>query len=124
MSQHTAPSTRTIGIAFVAAGAAMAAIGATITNAMVATVLPPFGAALVAAGLVAVVLGSDLDPTSSIAMGGLLIAGGVIAATAGTATGHTQVIAALPVIGAAIATAGIVAITNGAHAHQARTQAQ
>ncbi len=124
MSQHTTPRIRTVGFAFVAAGAAMAAIGATITNSTVAAVLPPFGAALVAAGLVAVVLSSDLDPTSSIAMGGILIAGGVIAATSGTATGHTQVIATLPVIGAAIATAGIVAITNGAHAHQARLREQ
>jgi hypothetical protein len=99
----------------------MAAIGATITTPTVAAILPVFGAALVAAGLVAVVLNSDLDPTSSIIMGASLIAGGVIAATAGTATGHAQVIATLPVIGAAISTAGVVAITNGAYAHHART---
>ena len=124
MSQPTTPKLRAIGFAFVAAGAAMAAIGATITNSTVATVLPPFGAALVAAGLIVVVLSSDLDPTSSIVAGGCLIAGGVIAATVGTATDHAQVIGILPVIGAAIATAGIVAITNGAHNHEAGTHVQ
>jgi hypothetical protein len=96
----------------------MAAIGATITDSRITSLLPAFGAALVAAGLVAVVLSSDLSAVPSIGMGGTLIAAGVIAALAGLSTGSSAVIATLPVIGAAIATAGIVAVLHGAQTHQ------
>jgi drug/metabolite transporter (DMT)-like permease len=121
MFQPPTTTNTIVGFALIAAGTVMTAVGASLQDSSAKTIVPAFGAALLAAGLVSVVRQLDIHPTRSIVMGAALAAAGVIAAVAGLATGDGQAAHAVPVIGAAMSTGGIVALLNGANARASRS---
>lgn len=116
MFQHHTTTNTIVGFALIAAGTVMTAVGTSLPDSSARAVVPAFGAALLAAGLVSVVHELDIHPTRSIVMGAALIAAGVMAAVAGLTTGDGQAAIAVPVIGAAMSTGGIVALISGANA--------
>ena len=124
MSQHTTRALRFVGSALIAAGAAMAAIGTTFTEAATVAIVPVFGASLVAAGALTVLRTAEIGATRSIVMGAAMVAAGVVAAVAGFLTGNAGAVAVVPAMGAAIALAGIAAIIDGAHTRAVDTALQ
>lgn len=121
MSNHTTRIMQVVGYALIAAGAVVAAIGSAHRAATVVAVVPVFGGALAATGIVTVMRWSNLRSTQAIIAGATLVAAGVVAAVVGTATGDPQATIALPAIGAAITTGGLATLITGTNERAAQT---
>lgn len=107
-------SNTVVAASLVAAGAVMAAIGGASVDHQVASVLPPMGAALVAGGLVLLTQTTPLSGPENLILGVALVMAGVVIAVIGSDTADAAVRATLPPIGAALVTGGIPAIARGA----------
>ncbi len=121
MPKDTTRAMHIVGFALIAAGVVVAAIGSTFTDATVVAVVPVFGGALAATGIVTVMRRSNLGSTQAIVAGAALVAGGVVAAVAGATTGDPQAISALPALGAALTTGGLAALITGTNERATRT---
>ena len=112
MEQQTRRST-IIGTSLVAAGVVMAAVGGTLDDPTVVAVLPATGAALVAAGLAAILIVLVTGTPRSALVGGTLIAAGTVMAVIGGLSTDPAVLAVLPAMGGALLTAGLITILVG-----------
>ncbi len=91
----------------------MAAIGGASIDHQVGTVLPPMGASLVAAGLVLLVQSTAVGGRECLILGVALVMAGVVAVVIGSEAADVAAGATLPSIGAALVTGGIVAMVRG-----------
>lgn len=113
MQQQKTRQISIVGTSLVAAGVVMAAVGGTLDDQTVVAVLPVIGAALVAAGLAAILIVLVTGTPRSALMGGALIAAGTVTAVVGGFNTDLAVLATLPAIGGALLTAGLVTILVG-----------
>ena len=102
-----------IGTSLIAAGVVMAAVGGTLDDQTVVAVLPAIGAALVAAGLAAILIVLVTGTLRSALVGGALIAAGTVMAVIGGLSTDPAVLAVLPAMGGALLTAGLITILVG-----------
>jgi hypothetical protein len=107
---------RQVTAGLVSAGAVMAAIGASSLDPQVATVLPPIGAALVAAGLVVLVQAEALSGRRAVIVGAALLTAGVVMTVIGSIATQVAVTAAVVPLGGALAAAGTISLVSGAAA--------
>ena len=107
---------RQVMAGLVTAGAVMAAIGATSFDPQVATVVPPIGAALVAAGLVVMMQAETLSGRQAEVLGAALLTAGVVMAVIGSIASQVAVTTAVVPLGGALAAAGTIAVVSGAAA--------
>lgn len=120
MSHHNTTTLNMVGFALIAAGAVMTAVGTAVRDAQASALIPAFGAAVVAAGLVSVVRAQDIGSTRSVVMGAVMIAAGVVAAVIGVASGDERAAIAVPAVTAAMFISGILAVIDGAFARASR----
>ena len=91
----------------------MAAVGGTLDDQTMVAVLPATGAALVAAGLAAILIVLVTGTPRSALVGGALIAAGTVVAVIGGLSTDPAVLAVLPAMGGALLTAGLITILVG-----------
>lgn len=113
MEQQETRRMTIIGTSLIAAGVVMAAVGGTLDDQTVVAVLPAIGAALVAAGLVAILIVQVTGTPRSALVGGALIAAGTVMAVIGGLSTDPAVLAVLPAMGGALLTAGLITILVG-----------
>lgn len=101
-------------VGLVAAGAVMAAVGATNFDPRAATVLPSIGAALVAAGVVLLIHAETLSERQELVIGAALLAAGVVMTVIGSVSAQVAVSIAVVPLGGALAAAGVLALVSGA----------
>ena len=102
-----------IGTLLIAAGVVMAAVGGNLDDQTVIAVLPAIGAALVAAGLAAILIVLVTGTPRSASVGGALIAAGTVMTVIGGLSTDPAVLATLPAMGGALLTAGMITILFG-----------
>jgi hypothetical protein len=100
----------------VIAGTVMAALGASNLDPQAATVLPPIGAALAAAGLVILLQAEPLGGRRLLAVGAALLSAGVVMTVIGSTAAQAAVTTAVVPLGGALAAAGTIAVASGAAA--------
>lgn len=113
MEQQETRRMTIIGTSLIAAGVVMAAVGGTLDDQTVVSVLPAIGAALVAAGLVAILIVQVSGTPRSALVGGALIAAGTVMAVIGGVSTDPAVLAVLPAMGGALLTAGLITVVVG-----------
>lgn len=113
MRQQKTQRTILVGTSLIAAGAVTAALGGTLDDQTVAGVLPAIGAALLAAGLAVILIVQVTGTLRSVLVGGTLIAAGTVMAVVGGLSTDTAVLVALPAVGGALLTAGLITILVG-----------
>lgn len=121
MSHNSTTTLNIVGFALITAGAVMTAVGAAVGDAQARALVPVFGAAVFAAGLVSVVRAHGVGPARSVVMGAIMIAAGVVAAAIGVASGNERAAIAVPAIAAAMSVGGILSVINGAFAKASRS---
>lgn len=122
MEQQETRRMTIIGTSLIAAGVVMAAVGGTLDDQTVVAVLPAIGAALVAAGLAAILIVLVTGTPRSALVGGALIAAGTVMAVIGGLSTDPAVLATLPAMGGALLTAGLITILVGVGAPSSQVE--
>jgi hypothetical protein len=122
MEQQETRRMTIIGTSLIAAGVVMAAVGGTLDDQTVVAVLPAIGAALVAAGLAAILIVLVTGTPRSALVGGALIAARTVMAVIGGLSTDPAVLATLPAMGGALLTAGLITILVGVGAPSSQVE--
>ena len=122
MEQQKTRRISIIATSLIAAGVVMAAVGGTLDDQTVVAVLPAIGAALVAAGLAAILIVVVTGTPRSGLVGGALIAAGTVMAVLGGLSAEPAVLATLPPMGGALLTAGLITIVVGVGAPSSQVE--
>jgi hypothetical protein len=103
----------TVMAGLVGGGVVLATVGSGSPDPQVTSVLPPIGAAMIAAGTIVLLQAASLDGRRSAVVGGALVIAGVMMAMIGSVVTDVAANASVVPIGGAIVTAGIVALVSG-----------
>jgi hypothetical protein len=97
----------------VGGGVVMAMVGSGSPDPQVTSVLPPIGAAMIAAGTLVLVQAVSLDGPRAVVVGGSLVIAGILMAMIGSVVTDVAASASVVPIGGALVTAGIVSLVSG-----------